>query len=90
MFPVIYSSSSSFCILVPSYNPLIEQHAREVGAPEKAGSGFRPGRGVPGHCADSRLLWCVLPTNPEVPAGEPDGKESSFEARILSGSHLRR
>ncbi len=55
MFPVIYSSTSISCILVPSYDPLIEQYACELGAPEKAGAGFRADRGTPGYRAGLRM-----------------------------------
>ena len=45
MFPSICRSTSHFSILVPSYNPLIEQYARDVGAIGEAGAGLRPDRG---------------------------------------------
>lgn len=34
MFPVIYGLTSISCILVPSYDPLIEPYACKLGAPE--------------------------------------------------------
>jgi len=54
MFPMIYSSTSISCILVPSYDPLIEQYACKLGAPEK-GAGIHADLDTLGHCADLRM-----------------------------------
>jgi hypothetical protein len=59
MFPVIYSSTTDFFILAPSYDPLIEPYAREPGALGKAGAGCRPGRSAPEYRADFRMP-CAL------------------------------
>jgi len=55
MFPVIHSSTSISCILVPTYDPLIEQYACKLGAPETAGAGIHADRDTLGHRAGLRM-----------------------------------
>jgi hypothetical protein len=79
MFPVIYSSKSISCILVPSYDPLIEQYACKLGAPEK-GAGIHADRDSLGYRAGLRMKFagaCRAPgaNNPNVVGtiDEPSG-----------------
>jgi len=61
MFPVIYSSTSDYCILLPSYNPLIERFARELGTLVNASAGSRFDRGGSGKRAVSRVKSSARP-----------------------------
>lgn len=55
MFPEIYTCSSSFYILAPSYNPLLEPYTREVGSFAVTGVDFRPDWGTTGSRAGSLM-----------------------------------
>jgi len=54
MFPVTQSSTSILYILVPSYNPLIEENACGGGDLGRRIAGFRLGRGTGGNCAETQ------------------------------------
>lgn len=54
MFPEIYTSSSCFYILAPSYNPLMEPYTRAIGSFAVTGADFRPHEGTTEARAGSR------------------------------------
>jgi len=78
MFPEIYTSSSCFYILAPSYNPLMEPYQRAIGSIAIMGADFRPDRGTTGSRAGTRM----------EPVAELD--HTIGDVRQVSGADRRR
>lgn len=84
MFPRIDTSTSTFCIVLPSYDPLIHPYTWRDGATETSGIGLRSDRNAARRLAESRETSHLWTDERSAMLGSDSEVENRFDKSVAA------